>query len=119
MPLIWITSRSNFDRSEAIDSFIRLADRASNRGDAADFNRPAPFGAGTSPSGRRKARPNLRVDTFYQHQAHRPPAIDASELGDDISRGRGHDPGARDLDLAPGEANTALRPFPAVPAPAF
>ncbi len=35
-----------------------------NRRDAADLNRPSPGAVGTSPSGRRTARPNLWVETF-------------------------------------------------------
>jgi hypothetical protein len=62
MPSIWITSRSSFDRSEAIHSVMRSVDSATNRREAADLDRPAPVCAGTSPSGRGMARPNLRVD---------------------------------------------------------
>ena len=64
MPSIWMISRSRLDRSAAIHRFMRSADNATNRRDTADLDTPAPFGAGTSPSGRRTARPNLRVETL-------------------------------------------------------
>src|SRR5258707_4050391 len=61
MPSIWITSKSRPERSDAIQSFMRAADSATNRREAADFDRPAPAGPGTSPSGNRTDRANLRV----------------------------------------------------------
>src|SRR6516162_5257130 len=48
MPSIWITSKSRPERSDAIHSFMRAADSATNRRETADFVRPAPGGAGTS-----------------------------------------------------------------------
>src|SRR5271170_3880263 len=51
MPSIWITSKSRLERSDAIHSFMRAADSATNRRETADFVSPAPVGAGTSPSG--------------------------------------------------------------------
>src|SRR5512134_694521 len=64
MPSIWMISRSSLDNSAAIHSFIRSADRATNRRETADLDTPAPLGEGTSPPGRRTARPSLRVDTL-------------------------------------------------------
>src|SRR5436190_18486861 len=61
---IWITSRSSLDRSEAIHSCMRAAESATKWREAADFDTPLPAGAGTSPSGNRTARLNLRVDTL-------------------------------------------------------
>src|SRR5438105_4089935 len=53
MPSIWITSNPRPERSRAIHSFSRAADSATKRREAADFDRPEPLGAGTSPSGKR------------------------------------------------------------------
>jgi len=64
MPSIWITSKSRPERSDAIQSFMRAADSATNRREAADFDRPALAGPGTSPSGNRTDRANLRVATL-------------------------------------------------------
>src|SRR6476659_2013760 len=64
IPSIWITSRSSLDRSEAIHSCMRAAESATKWREAADFDTPLPAGAGTSPSGNRTARLNLRVDTL-------------------------------------------------------
>src|SRR4029077_11641466 len=50
MPSIWITSKSRPERSDAIHSFRRAADSATKRRETADFDRPAPTGAGTSPA---------------------------------------------------------------------
>ncbi len=46
------------ERSHAIHSFMRAADSATKRRETADFDRPAPAGAGTSPSGKRTDRAN-------------------------------------------------------------
>ena len=43
---------------------MRAADSATKRREAADFDRPDPIGAGTSPSGSRTERANLRVETL-------------------------------------------------------
>src|SRR6266545_2416455 len=64
MPSICTTRRSSFDRSEAIHSFMRAAESATKWREAADFDTPLPASAGTSPSGNRTARWNLRVDTL-------------------------------------------------------
>src|SRR6202521_1097288 len=64
MPSIWITSKSRPERSEATHSFMRAADSATKRREAADFDSPDPIGAGTSPSGSRTERANLRVETL-------------------------------------------------------
>jgi hypothetical protein len=86
MPSIWITIKSRLERSDAIHSFIRTADSATKRREAADFDRPAPTGAGTSPSGSRTERPNLRVETlisirFMAHLPSQSSEIAASQLG--------------------------------------
>jgi hypothetical protein len=44
---------------------MRSADNATKRRETADFERPSPVPAGTSPSGSRTARPNLRVDHLH------------------------------------------------------
>ena len=86
MPSIWITSKSRPERSDAIQSFMRAADSATNRREAADFDRPATAGPGTSPSGNRTDRANLRVATlisiwFMDHFPSRSSATAASQLG--------------------------------------
>src|SRR5438128_10118366 len=86
MPSIWITSKSRPERSDAIHSFIRDADSATKRREAADFDSPAPAGAGTSPSGSRTDRANLRVATliniwFMAHLPSQSSATVASQLG--------------------------------------
>ena len=43
---------------------MRAAESATKWREAADFDTPLPAGAGTSPSGNRTARLNLRVDTL-------------------------------------------------------
>jgi hypothetical protein len=65
---------------------IRSADSATKRRDAADFDTPAPGPAGTSPSGRRTARPKRRVVTpsSIRFSAQRPSQSSAtarSQLG--------------------------------------
>src|SRR3981081_3797831 len=65
MPSIWITSNPRPERSRAIHSFSRAADSATKRREAADFDRPEPLGAGTSPSGKRTERLNLRVESGF------------------------------------------------------
>src|SRR5450759_1442609 len=64
MPSIWITSNPRSERSDPIHSSSRAADSATKRREAADFHRPEPLGAGTSPSGKRIERSNLRVETL-------------------------------------------------------
>jgi hypothetical protein len=54
--------------------------------EAADFDTPAPAGAGTSPSGSRTARRNFRVDTlisirFIAHLPSQSSATACSQLG--------------------------------------
>src|ERR1700730_3932569 len=71
MPSIWITSNPRPERSRAIHSFSRAADSATKRREAADFDKPEPLGAGTSPSGKRTERSNLRRDVD-QHLVHGP-----------------------------------------------
>src|SRR6516162_5734787 len=123
MPSIWITSRFSFDRSEAIHSFMRSADSPTNRRDAADLDRPAPFSAGTSPPGRRTARPNLRRRHVDQHQVHGPLAQPI--LGHRrfparqryLAAGAGPHSRSLQLDLARVEAQLSLGPPPAIPIP--
>src|SRR6516225_6611945 len=89
MPSIWITSKSRLERSDAIHSFMRAVDSATNRRETADFVSPAPGGAGTSPSGSRTDRANLRVATlisiwFTAHLPSQSSATAASQLGTGI-----------------------------------
>src|SRR5207248_10450910 len=86
MPSIWMTSKSRPERSDAIQSLVRAADSATKRREAADFDRPAPAGAGTSPSGNRTDRANLRVATliniwFMAHLPSQSSATATSQLG--------------------------------------
>jgi hypothetical protein len=86
MPSIWITSKSRPERSDATHSFMRAADSATKRREAADFDSPDPIGAGTSPSGSRTERANLRVETlisiwFMAHLPSQSSATAASQLG--------------------------------------
>jgi len=81
-----MTSKSSLERSDAIHSFMRAPDKATKRRETADFVRPAPAGAGTSPSGSRTDRANLRVATlisiwFIDHLPSQSSAIAASQLG--------------------------------------
>src|SRR6266498_813441 len=62
MPLIRITSKSRPERSDATHPFMRAANSATKRREAAD--KPDPEGAGTSPSDSRTERANLRVETL-------------------------------------------------------
>src|SRR5829696_5182 len=86
MPSIWITSKSRPERSHAIHAFMRAADSATKWREAADFDRPDPADAGTSPSGSRTERANLRVETlisiwFIAHLPSQSSATAASQLG--------------------------------------
>src|SRR5437763_3890564 len=86
MPSIWMTSKSRPERSDAIQSLVRAADSATQRREAADFDRPAPAGPGASPSGNRTDRANLRVATlisiwFMAHFPSQSSATAASQLG--------------------------------------
>ena len=90
-PSIWTTSRSSFDRSALMKAPSFSEDRATKRRDAADFDTPLPGSAGTSPSGRRTARPNRRVETLISIRsiAQRPSQssdIARSQLGIGTSR---------------------------------
>ena len=85
-----LTTRSSFERSEDIQSVSFCWVRATNRRETADFESPEPFAEGTVASGRRTARPNLRVATFISVRfiAHcfRNPAFRAApQLGSGIS----------------------------------
>src|SRR3974377_1298743 len=64
MPSIWITSKSRPEGSQPTHPFMRAVDSATKRREAADFDRPDPIDAGTSPSGNRTERANLRVETL-------------------------------------------------------
>src|SRR6516165_3823887 len=86
MPSIWITSKSSPERSDASHFFICAADSATKRRETADFDRPDPAGDGTSPSGSRTERLNLRVDTlisiwFFTHLPSQSSATALSQLG--------------------------------------
>src|SRR5450756_604855 len=86
MPSIWITSKSRPERSDAIHSFMRAADSATKRRETADFERPAPADAGTSPPGKRTDLAYLRVATlisiwFMDHLPSQSSATAASQLG--------------------------------------
>src|ERR1700719_3155490 len=86
MPSIWITSNPRSESSRAIHSVSRAADSATKRREAADFDRPEPLGAGTSPSGKRTERLNLRVETlisiwFMAHLPSQSSVIAPSQLG--------------------------------------
>jgi len=48
-----IASRSRSSSRLSIHAFMRAADSATKRREVADFDSPAPSGAGTSPSGNR------------------------------------------------------------------
>src|SRR6516164_4919134 len=74
MPSICTTKRSSLERSASIKLFMRSLDNATKCRDAADFDVPAPAGAGISPSGSRTARRNFRVETLMSIRfiAHRP-----------------------------------------------
>ena len=119
MPSIWITSKSRPERSDAIHSFRRAADSATKRGEAADFDSPAPADAGTSPAGNRTDRANLRVATlisiwFMAHLPSQSSATAASQLGRACSLPK---PWSFDLDIAAVEADLAPRLSPAVRPP--
>jgi hypothetical protein len=86
MPSICTASRSSPDRSRAIQADIRSADSATKRRKAADLDTPAPGPAGTSPSGRRTARPKRRVVTpinigFIAQRPSQSSAFARSQLG--------------------------------------
>src|SRR3974390_1333871 len=105
MPSIWITSKSRLERSDAIHSFMRAVDSATNRRETADFVSPAPGGAGTSPSGSRTDRANLRVATlisiwFTAHLPRQSSATAASQLGTGCSFPSTAQPRALDVHLA-------------------
>src|SRR5579863_2201853 len=104
MPSIWITSKSRSARSDAIHSFMRAADSATKRREAADFDRPAPVDAGTPPPGNRTDRANFRVATlisiwFIAHLPSQFSATAASQLGSEAAK-----PRSLDLDIAAVEA---------------
>ena len=93
---------------------MRAADSATKRREAADFDTPAPAGAGTSPSGSRTARPNLRVETlisirFIAHWPSQSSATARSQLGSASSLPvEAAHPRPLDRDLAAVEADLAL-----------
>src|SRR5450755_1769485 len=90
MPSICTTMMSSADRSAPIHSFMRAADNATKCREAADFDTPAPAGAGTSPSGSRTARRNFLVETlisirFIAHLPSQSSATAWSQLESDSS----------------------------------
>ena len=85
------TMMSSADRSTPIHCFMRAADNATKCREAADFDTPAPAGAGTSPSGSRTARRNFRVETLISmrliaHLPNQSSATARSQLGSASSR---------------------------------
>src|SRR5450759_3480917 len=65
---------------------MRAADNATKRRDVADFDKPAPSDAGTSPSGKRTERLNRRVETlisiwFIAHLPSKSSPTALSQLG--------------------------------------
>ncbi len=86
IPSICTTMMSSPDKSAPIHSFMRAADNATKCREAADFDTPAPVGAGTSPSGSRTARRNFRVETlisirFIAHLPSQSSVTAPSQLG--------------------------------------
>src|SRR5712691_11698169 len=86
MPSICTTMMSRWPRSDPIHSFMRAVESATKRREVADFDTPAPRGAGTSPSGSRTARRNFRVDTlinirFIAHRPSQSSSLARSQLG--------------------------------------
>jgi len=121
MPSIWITSKSRPERSDAIQSFMRAADSATNRREAADFDRPALAGPGTSPSGNRTDRANLRVATLisisWTTSRASPPQLPPANSVQAALPVKAAKPWPLDFDLAAVEADPALRFPPAVRPP--
>src|SRR6516162_6489624 len=84
------TKLSSPERSASIKLFMRSLDNATKCRDAADFDVPAPAGAGISPSGSRTARRNFRVETlmsirFIAHFPSQSSPTACSQLGSAIS----------------------------------
>src|SRR5216683_383504 len=122
MPSICTTMMSRWPRSDAIHSFMRAADNATKRREVADFDTPAPRGAGTSPSGSRTARRNFRVDTlinirFIAHRPSQSSSLARSQLGSGNSwPSKSRTRGRLELHFAAVEADLASGWAPAVPA---
>jgi len=70
---------------------MRWADSATKRREAADFDTPAPEGAGTSPSGSRTARRNFRVETLIRLRNPRPalPHVDSKRSAKSLASSLG------------------------------
>src|SRR5262249_42031374 len=123
MPSIWITSKSRPERSDAIQSFMRAADSATKRREAAGFDRPAPPGPGTSPPGNPTQRAKLRVATLISNRVMAPLPSPLSPTAPPHPRTRrplpekAATPWPLDFNLAAGEADLALRFPPAVRPP--
>src|SRR6266700_1901485 len=122
MPSIWTTSKSRPER-ETPSTPLRAADSATKRREAADFDSPAPAGAGTPPSGSRTESGKLARRDVDQHLVHGP-------LAEPVFRNRRlparHRPflsvkaakrGPLDFDLPAVEADLAPRCPPAVRLP--
>src|ERR1019366_3496156 len=123
MPSIWITSKSGPERSDPIHSFMRAADSATKRRETADFERPAPADAGTSPPRQSNRSGILTRRDVDQHLVHGPlaeqvlrnrrlPAWHSQFLTVEVTK-----PWPLDLNLAAMEADLALRFPPAVRPP--
>ncbi len=99
---------------------MRAAESATKWREAADFDTPLPAGVGTSPSGNRTARLNLRVDTLISNRPLAEPVL-VDRLLPACQRQfcpvEPADPRPLDCDLASMEADLALRASPAMPAP--
>ena len=74
IPSIWMIGRSRSDSSASIYPFARSSDSATNIARSRRLAPPFPSARGISPSGRRTARPNLRVETLIsiRFSAHLP-----------------------------------------------
>src|SRR5271154_2400944 len=123
MPSIWIASRSRSSSLVSIHAFMRAPDNATKRREVADFDSPAPSGAGTSPSGNRTERLKRRVETlisigFIAHLPSQSSLTAFSQLGS--ARAAPSSPRTRgrsisvDLALAAVKADLAFGPPPAV-----
>src|SRR5271156_3882307 len=120
MPSIWIARRSRSSSLVSIHALIRAADNATKRREVADFDRPAPSEAGTSPSGNRTERLKRRVETlisiwFIAHLPSKSSLTAFSQLGSTpLGPIEPANPGALDRDLATVKADLAFGPPPAV-----
>src|SRR5208283_679358 len=121
MPSIWIASRSTSSSRLSIHAFMRAADSATKRREVADFDSPAPSGAGTSPSGNRTERLKRRVETlisiwFIAHLPSKSSLTALSQLGSARSAPSSPRTRRRSIStLPPVKADLAFGPPPAAP----